>query len=141
MSPPTPTPAAVPVRTRKKPGPKPRPLEQRAFALRKPVTRVERSYSKAKKIEVLMFLQHHRVLRTVNQDFLYRSMREPAKDPYRRPTFAEASRWFKISNRTIENWWKARDTIAPNLTDTVHHAVVGEASATVTNCEATSAKG
>jgi hypothetical protein len=54
-------PAPTPVR--KKPGPKPHSLLDRK-ATDKPVKCLQRSYSREKKIQVLTFLVHHKVVRS-----------------------------------------------------------------------------
>ncbi|KAF8417272.1 hypothetical protein BGX38DRAFT_1070071, partial [Terfezia claveryi] len=79
-----------------RPGPKPKCLESRVYKVRGPIQRVQRSYSREKKIEVLMFLIHHRLPKDNDQD------------EYRCPTQTEASQWFKIPQRTIAQWWKNR---------------------------------
>jgi len=72
-------------------GPKPKPLAQRVFKLcAGPVKKVKRSYSKAKKIEVLMFMIQHRVICHITEG-------------YRPPNQVEPSAYFKIPQCTISN--------------------------------------
>jgi hypothetical protein len=47
--------------TRKRPGPKIKAFEARPYKQNKPVRRIERSYPKRRKIDVLLFLTHYRV--------------------------------------------------------------------------------
>ena len=44
-----------------RPGPKSKPLNERPYKAPKPIQRIERSYSRERKIEVLQFLEHHQV--------------------------------------------------------------------------------
>ena len=46
-------------RTSCRPGPKPKPLNERPYKPPKPIQRVERSYSRERKIEVILFREHH----------------------------------------------------------------------------------
>lgn len=66
-------------RERGRPGPKAKPLSNGAYKLRCPIRRIRRSYSRQRKIEVLLFLLNHRVAANT------------AESEYWRPTFAEAS--------------------------------------------------
>jgi len=51
-------------------GPKPKPLAQRVFKLRAgPVKKVKGSYSKAKKVEILMFMIHYRVICHITEGY------------------------------------------------------------------------
>ena len=43
------------------PGSKPKPLSERPYNPIKPIQRIERSYSRERKIEVIQFRKHHRV--------------------------------------------------------------------------------
>ena len=102
---------------RKKPRPKPKPLLDRK-AVDKPVKRQQRSYSREKKIQVLTFLLHHKVVRSAGQQ---RRRREGASEAdaslpvdrliYRDVTLEEAAAFFKIPIRTAGGWWAQRDTI------------------------------
>ena len=84
------------------PGPKPKPLNERPYKPPKPVQWVQRSYSRERKIEVILFREHHRV---------------QAIDPntgllvYRPPTFLEMAAFWKIHEATIRGWWHSRETI------------------------------
>ncbi|KAH7014808.1 hypothetical protein EDB80DRAFT_706495 [Ilyonectria destructans] len=75
----------------KKPGPKPKPLKDRPYKPSKPIVRPERSYSKKKKEEVILWLIHHRVT---------------VRGEYRRPNPREAGENFKIPSSTISKWMK-----------------------------------
>ncbi|KAF2186694.1 hypothetical protein K469DRAFT_726176 [Zopfia rhizophila CBS 207.26] len=98
---------------KKRPGPKPTPLDARPYKQHKPISRIERSYSRERKIEVLLFLIHHRV-----KDDQRRRARAGCANVelsdgtvYRPPTTAEASAYWKIPDRTIRAWWQQRDKI------------------------------
>ena len=43
------------------PSPKPKPLNERLYKPPKLIQRVERSYSRERKIEVILFREHHRI--------------------------------------------------------------------------------
>jgi len=87
-------------------------------AVDKPVKRQQRSYSREKKIQVLTFLLHHKVVRSAGQQ---RRRREGASEAdaslpvdrliYRDVTLEEAAAFFKIPIRTAGGWWAQRDTI------------------------------
>jgi len=80
-------------------GPKPKPLAQRVLQLRAgPVKRVKRSYSKAKKIELLMFMMHHRMICEITEE-------------YRPPNQIEAASCFKIPRGTISQWYRNQEEI------------------------------
>ncbi|KAH7176887.1 hypothetical protein EDB81DRAFT_50926 [Dactylonectria macrodidyma] len=85
---------------RKKPGPKPKPYSERQFIVKPPVQRIERSYSKEKEEEVIMYMIHHRVIH-------YCCLK--------RPNCVDAEKHFKIPRRTIANWWKKREVLFPHL--------------------------
>ena len=102
-------------RPKKRPGPKPTPLEARPYKQHKPISRIIRSYSRERKIQVLLFLLHHRV-----QDDQRRRARAGCTNAetelsdgtiYRPPTAAEASAYWKIPEPTIKSWWRQRDKI------------------------------
>jgi hypothetical protein len=112
-------PAPSPVR--KKPGPKPKSLLDRK-AVEKPVKRQQRSYSREKKIQVLTFLVHHKVVRSrITQQ---RRRRQGACEAdallsvdlltYRDVTLDEAGAFFKIPVRTIGGWWARREAVLQN---------------------------
>lgn len=88
-------PATPRAKAKQRPRPKPKTLENRVYKARGPIRRVERSYSREKKIEVLMFLMHHRVPKDDDED---------DGIEYRCPAQTEASQWFKIPQRTIAEW-------------------------------------
>lgn len=75
----------------KKRGPKPKPLKDRPYKPSKPIVRPQRSYSKKKKEEVIMWLIHHRV---------------EVRGVLCKPSTREAAANFKIPQSTINNWMK-----------------------------------
>ena len=85
-------------KAKQRPGPKPKALENRVYKVRGPIRRVERSYSREKKIEVLIFLMHR----------LPKGGGEDDGIEYRCPTQTEASQWFRIPQRTISEWLRNR---------------------------------
>lgn len=87
--------AATP-RDKLRPGRKPKSLENRIYKPAKRIVRIKRSYAREKTVEVLMFLLHHRL---------------PKGSGLRTPTQVEASKWFKIPQRSIAVWWQNRDLI------------------------------
>lgn len=111
MSPQEISPNTTSVKLKKKPGPEPKPLEQRIHKHRKPVLRKEETHSPAKKLKVLMFLYHHKILDNTSPK---PRSRPGAPEPipaengyyYRPPTYSEASEYFKIPPQTISGWWK-----------------------------------
>jgi hypothetical protein len=112
---PGPKPKPLTDRIKKKPGPKPKPLSER-IPVTKPVTRIQRTYSKEEKIQVLTFLTNHKMLRTRTQISRRRSGADVTVDSltYRDVTFQEASDFFKIPASTISHWWTARNEILQN---------------------------
>ncbi len=69
----------------------------------KAVQRVERTYSYNKKLEVLLFLDKHRVpFQPSETSGRPRQDAPSTKDGERAPTFKEASEWFKIPYQTIQ---------------------------------------
>ena len=96
--------------SKKRPGPKTTPLEARPYKQRKPVSRIERSYSRERKIEVLLFLIHHRVKddqrRRARAGCENADTELPNGTIYRPPTAAEASAYWKIPEITIKSWWQ-----------------------------------
>ncbi|RPB21325.1 hypothetical protein L211DRAFT_840752, partial [Terfezia boudieri ATCC MYA-4762] len=75
-------------------GPKPEPLAQIVFHHRLgPIKRVKRSYSKAKEIEVLMLMIHHRIIRNYTKE-------------YRPPNQIESASYLKIPQSTISVWYQ-----------------------------------
>jgi hypothetical protein len=120
----------------KKRGPKPKPIEERPYKQPKPISRVQRSYSRERKIEVILYLLHHRIQDDQNRRIRSGESRigapgatgatgatettettettEPADSTgitYRAPTYHEASAHFKIPATTIAAWWKQKDKI------------------------------
>ncbi|KAK4131743.1 hypothetical protein BT67DRAFT_444530 [Trichocladium antarcticum] len=110
---------------RKKPGPVPKPLSERLKNKPvKPLRRVERSYTRERKIEVLLYLLNHRIPDNRHRRQIPRSrvgqshehdwsqsMIQNASGEYvwhRAPTYAEASEFWKIPTPTIQGWWDSR---------------------------------
>jgi hypothetical protein len=89
-------------RTNCRPGPKPKPLSERLYKPPKPIQRIQRSYSRERKIEVILFREHHRI-QSINLD--------TGLLVYRPPTFQQMSAFWKIPEDTIRGWWKSRETI------------------------------
>lgn len=89
-------------RTNCRPGPKPKPLNERPYKPPKPIRRIQRSYSRERKIEVILFREHHRV---------------QSIDPntglivYCQPTFKQMEAFWKISDETIRGWCNSRESI------------------------------
>jgi hypothetical protein len=81
--------------------------------------RVQSNRSKKSKVEVLLFLEYHRVLKDkgllsppVRRSSLARNAyEERLKDEYVRPSQRQAALWFLIPQTTISDWWKNRDRI------------------------------
>ena len=85
-----------------RPGPKPKPLNERIYKPPKGIKRVERSYSRERKIEVILFRMNHRIqLITPITRLVY----------YRPPTFKEMEGFWKIPEQTMCDWWKNREKI------------------------------
>jgi hypothetical protein len=84
---------------KKKPGPKPKKIEDRAPRNRdiRVAKRSIKQYSRRKKIEVLVYLQHHRILCDNGQ--------------LRSPTQTEAARIFRIPQQTISDWVRSEQKI------------------------------
>jgi hypothetical protein len=83
---------------------------------------LQRSYSREKKIQVITFLVHHKVVRSrLTQQ---RRRREGASEAdvllsmdlltYRDVTLEEAAAFFKIPVRTVGGWWAKREAIVQN---------------------------
>lgn len=81
------------------PGPKRKSYEDRHYVEKPPIKRVERSYSKVKRDEVIIWMTHHRIDRW---------------GEFKQPTSVDAALNFKIPERTIRDWWRKRDEYLPN---------------------------
>jgi hypothetical protein len=93
-------------RTNQRPGPKPKPLNERLLSKpQKPIQRIERSYSRERKIEVILFQEHHQVL-------------DPNTRLYRPPTFEQIAAFWKIPENTIRGWWNNQDAIIKSKSGT-----------------------
>jgi hypothetical protein len=97
---------------RKSPNPKKRRELLRApnYCPPGPVRRIERTYSRRRKQEVLLFLVHHRIPMRTNDTSeylrLYRilyGMPEVEEKGYRRPTTQKAAQYFRITSCHV-NW-------------------------------------
>ncbi|KAG7292089.1 hypothetical protein NEMBOFW57_002121 [Staphylotrichum longicolle] len=111
---------------RKRPGPAPKPLSERLKSKPlKQVKRIERSYTRERKIEVLNYLLNHRVPDGRRTTAPRRRIGQPPAQElvsppptvreengeyvwYRAPTYAEASDFWKIPTPTIQGWWDRR---------------------------------
>ncbi|KAK4459110.1 hypothetical protein QBC42DRAFT_143010, partial [Cladorrhinum samala] len=112
---------------RKKPGPAPKPLSERLKNKPlKQVKRIERSYTRERKVEVLLYLLQHRVPDPRPRKVPRRRIGQPHEEEltqpmvaneygelvwYRAPTYSEASEFWKIPTPTIQGWWDAREKI------------------------------
>ncbi|KAK0633462.1 hypothetical protein B0T14DRAFT_561058 [Immersiella caudata] len=108
-------------------GPKPKPLSERvqSWTFDKPKTRLERSYTRERKIEVLMYLVKHNIpfdtsyrkvarkrIGQYNEEAEFSEVGPDGRTvSYRSPTYKEASEFWKIPVATISNWWEHRDKI------------------------------
>jgi hypothetical protein len=86
--------------------------------------RIERSYTRERKIEVLMYLLNHRVPDVRTRRFPRRRIGQPHEGEstqqsavhkdcgdhiwFRAPTYSEASEFWNIPTPTIQGWWDAR---------------------------------
>ncbi|KAH6896918.1 hypothetical protein B0T10DRAFT_556770 [Thelonectria olida] len=90
------------VKVPKKRGPKPKSLSERACQVRKPVQRVERTYSVRRKQEVIMWMLHHKI----NDPTGYWAV-----NGWRKPYLREAGEYFKIPINTIATWLRNKKKI------------------------------
>ena len=91
------------------PGLKPKPLSKRLYKPPKPIQRIERSYSRERKIEVILFREHHRV-QSIDLD--------TGLPIYQLPTFQQMAAFWKIPEDTIRGWWNNRNTIIESKSGT-----------------------
>ena len=81
--------------SKKRPRPKTTPLDARPYKQHKPISRIKRSYSRERKIQVLLFLIHHQVKdnqrRRARAGYTNTETELPDSTVYRPPTTAEAS--------------------------------------------------
>jgi hypothetical protein len=117
MAPPAP---ATAVRVKKKPGPTPKPLTERAIRRKELVKTPQRSYSRAKKLEIITYLASTMVS---NEQSTYQKahhvMRKDAPKRYtdkngaawRPVTMQETGEFFKIPCQRMSDWWKNRENI------------------------------
>ncbi len=100
---------------RKRPGPKSKPLCERHITYF-PIKRIQRNYSNNKKTQVLKFLLAHFIPFDSKSEALPGGRQRTNapicdKPGYQLLTFKEASVYFKIPEKTINNWWKSCDTL------------------------------
>ena len=82
--------------------PKPKPINKRPYKPPKPINQVKRSYSRERKIKVILFWLHYQI---------------PSIDldtgllVYKPPTFLQMMDFWKIPEATMKGWWKCQDTI------------------------------
>ncbi|KAI8710466.1 hypothetical protein NCS52_01563600 [Fusarium sp. LHS14.1] len=88
--------------TPRKLGPKKKPLSHRKYTPPKPLQRRENTYSPRKKVEVLMFLEHHRIY---DPDHYF------SINGYRHPLAREAAVQFLIPEFTIYRWKRDKEAI------------------------------
>ena len=113
-----------------RPGKKPRTLtdwslhfQDRTYNVPLQRKRVEISRSRRVKVEVILFLECHRVLKTkvlpkppkkygpkARAEYQHR-LAQWEKDEYVPPTLQQAATWFLIPLSTINDWWKQKDDI------------------------------
>jgi hypothetical protein len=105
---------------KKKPGPKPKPLTERAV-VNKPVKRLQRRYSREKKIQVITFLARRKEVKPRERQNRRRTGPDDSDAAletdaltYGDVTFQEASQFFKIPVATLSDWWQSRDDILAN---------------------------
>ena len=98
---------------RLRPGPKIKAFEARPYKQNKSVRRIERSYPKWRKIDVLLFLTHYRV----KDDQKKRSRGSDPTAHLTPPTYAEDSAFWTIPLKTIATWWMQRDQILASTSD------------------------
>ncbi|CCC06224.1 unnamed protein product [Sordaria macrospora k-hell] len=134
----------------KRRGPAPKPLSERPWTAPKPVRRVERSYTRERKIEVLQFLLNHRIADYRPRKAPRRRIGQPAHEQepvpqtstrdengqlvwYRAPTYVEASEWWKIPIPTIQGWWDNREKILEGTGIELPKANPGDSPGTVSD--------
>src|SRR5450432_4089664 len=84
-------------RTNCRPGPKPKPLSERSYKPPKPIRRIQRSYSRERKIEVIMFREHHRI-QSIDPD--------TGLPVYKPPTLEQVAEFWMIPYGTVRDWWE-----------------------------------
>jgi hypothetical protein len=100
-----------------RPGPKSKDLAHRTYnpTKFKQTQRVVRSYSREKKLDILLWLTHHEVYDPrplYDQCYALRNSASWDSDTLiRSPTEQEAADFFKIPRRTISQWWQDRAKI------------------------------
>jgi hypothetical protein len=81
------------------------------------VRRIERSYPKRRKIDVLLFLTPYRVKDDQKKQSRGSDTNSSSDTIYRPPTYAEASAFWTIPLKTIATWWMQRDQILASTSD------------------------
>lgn len=77
-------------------------MNERPYKPPKPIQQIERSYSRERKIEVILFREHHRV-QSIDPD--------TGLIVYSQPTFKQMQAFWNIPDETIRGWWNNRETI------------------------------
>ncbi|KAF2841071.1 hypothetical protein M501DRAFT_921216, partial [Patellaria atrata CBS 101060] len=90
----------------KKRGPKLKSLSERPYQAPKARKRRVHSYTREQKVEVLMWLEHHKV-----NYMRYTGYARPLIPDIRKPTQREAADFFKISLSTVSEWCRNRQKI------------------------------
>ncbi|KAF2184892.1 hypothetical protein K469DRAFT_750733 [Zopfia rhizophila CBS 207.26] len=92
--------------SKKRPGPMTTPLEVRPYKQHELISRIERSYPRERKVDVILFLIHHRVKNDQRRQARAGCTNIELSDGtvYRPPTTAEALAYWKIPDRTIRAW-------------------------------------
>jgi hypothetical protein len=93
----------------KQPGKKIKPLSERSLRTFKPIQCLEQSYSYEKQVQVLLFLEKHRIPDDGMKAGWPTKTEQPRKNNsshdipgYQSPTFREASEFFKIPVTTLQ---------------------------------------
>ncbi|KAI0911726.1 DDE superfamily endonuclease-domain-containing protein [Ustulina deusta] len=113
--------APIPLPTPKLRGQIKKGIVRAEYSLPKPIKQVHRRYSKRRKVEVLLFIENHRIPLDLNVNGKYISISGSqtligaspvVEEGFRRPFLREAAAYFKISSKQcISNWWAQRETI------------------------------
>ncbi|KAI8416070.1 hypothetical protein FOFC_02379 [Fusarium oxysporum] len=81
----------------KKRGQKAKPIQDRVYKVAKPIFRKEERHSKERRLEVVVFLYHHRVFDPDHPKSI---------NGYRRPLQSDAAAYFQVKQTTISSWWR-----------------------------------
>jgi hypothetical protein len=90
----------------------PKSKKRREYCIPGPIIRIQRTYSRRRKQEVLLFLLHHRIPMRTNDVNGYlrpsrvlKGMPEVEEEGYRRPTLLEATEYFRITRESTIHAW------------------------------------